>query len=214
MKLELNPLVDKYMIDGCMRCKYGATLECKVNTWRKELETLRQIVLESGLKEEIKWGIPVYTLHNKNIVSISAFKESANLSFFKGVLLKDEEKILTQQGNIQSGRIIKFTNVKEIEKLKDILSSYISEAITIEEKGKKVEMNKNPEPIPEELTAFFEKDPTFKKAFFNLTLGRQRGYIIYFSQSKNPQTRINRIEKYKQQIFEGIGFHDNYKSKK
>lgn len=214
MKLELNPLVDKYMIDGCMRCKYGATLQCKVNNWREELETLRQIVLESGLKEEIKWGIPVYTIHNKNIVSISAFKESANLSFFKGVLLNDEEKILQQQGNIQAGRIVKFTDVKQIEELKHTLSSYISEAITIEEKGQKIEMNKNPEPIPEELIAFFEKDTTFKKAFFNLTPGRQRGYIIYFSQSKNTQTRINRIEKYKQQIFDGIGLHDNYKSKK
>jgi len=214
MKLELNPLVDKYMIDGCMRCKYGATLQCKINNWREELETLRQIVLESGLKEEIKWGIPVYTIHNKNIISISAFKESANLSFFKGVLLKDEEKILTQQGNIQSGRIVKFTDIKQIEELKHTLSSYISEAITIEEKGQKVEMNKKPEPTPDELIAFFEKDPTFKKAFFNLTPGRQRGYIIYFSQSKNTQTRINRIEKYKQQIFDGIGLHDNYKSKK
>lgn len=214
MKAKLNPLVDKYMIDGCMRCKYGATPQCKVHNWQEELETLRQIVLETDLKEEIKWGIPVYTINNKNIVSVSALKESANLSFFKGVLLKDEQQILTQQGKIQSGRIVKFTNTKEIERLKNTLAAYILEAIKIEEDGKKVEFNKNPEPIPAELAQIFEEDLTFKNAFYQLTPGRQRGYIIYFSESKKPETRINRIEKYKQQIFEGLGLHDKYKSKK
>ncbi|MBL7858839.1 MAG: DUF1801 domain-containing protein [Cyclobacteriaceae bacterium] len=212
MKIELNPQVDTYLMDGCMRCKYGATPQCKVNTWRKELEALRQIVLETGLKEEIKWGAPVYTLNGKNIVSVGALKESANLGFFKGVLLTDKQKILQQQGTIQSGRIVKFTDADKIKKLKSVLKSYILEAIAIEESGKKVELKKNPEPIPAELTQVFENDPAFKKAFYALTPGRQRGYIIHFSQPKPPQTRIGRIEKYKAQIFTGVGLHDKYSS--
>lgn len=74
-KIELNPQVDDYLVNGCMRCKYGATPKCKVNDWREELETLRQIVLETGLKEEVKWGVPVYTNKGKNIVLIHGFKE-------------------------------------------------------------------------------------------------------------------------------------------
>ena len=206
----MNPQVDKYLIDGCMRCKYGGTPQCKVHNWREELEMLRQIVLETGLTEEIKWGAPVYTHKGKNIVSVGALKESANIGFFKGVLLTDKHKILQQQGNLQSDRIIKFTNVKDIEKVKDGLKEYVLEAIEIEESGKKVEFKKNPEPIPNELLEAFEQDPAFKKAFYALTAGRQRGYIIHFSQPKQSQTRIGRIEKYKEQIFNGIGLNDKY----
>lgn len=210
MKFELNPQVDKYLLDGCMRCKYGGTPQCKVNNWREELEILRQIVLETGLTEEIKWGAPVYTHKGKNIVSVGALKESANIGFFKGVLLTDKHKILQQQGNLQSDRIVKFTNVKDIEKVKDVLKEYVLEAIEIEESGKKVEFKKNPEPIPDELLEAFEQDPAFKQAFYALTAGRQRGYIIHFSQPKQSQTRIGRIEKYKEQIFNGIGLNDKY----
>ena len=211
MKIELNPLVDKYLIDGCMRCKYGGTPQCKVLNWTEELETLRQIVLETGLMEEIKWGVPVYTLDGKNIVNISALKDSANIGFFKGAIMKDNHKILEQQGNIQAARLIRFTNVAKIEKLKDVLKAYILEAITIEESGKKVVTVKNPESIPEELLQAFEDDTAFENAFYALTPGRQRGYIIYFSQPKQSATRIGRIEKYKEQILNGVGLHDHYK---
>jgi len=206
----MNPNVDKYLINGCMRCKYGGTPQCKVLNWVEELQLLRQIVLETGLTEEIKWGVPVYTKNGKNIVTVNALKQSANIGFYKGVLLNDQKKILQQQGNLQSDRILKFNNVSEIKKIKNTIIAYIKEAILIEESGKKVEFKKNPEPIPEELLQAFEKDSVFKKAFYALTPGRQRGYIIHFSQPKQTQTRVSRIEKYKEQIFNGIGLHDTY----
>ena len=205
---QTNPQVDQYLIDGCMRCKYGGTPQCKVHNWVEELKILRQIVLETGLAEEIKWGVPVHTHKGKNIVTVNALKESANIGFFKGVLLADKQKILQQQGNLQSDRIIKFTNKDDIEKMEDVLKSYILEAIAIEESGKKIEFKKNPEPIPDELLQAFEQNPAFKKAFYSLTPGRQRGYIIYFSQAKQSQTRISRIEKYKEYILNGIGLND------
>lgn len=194
-----------------MRCKYGGTPQCKVLNWVEELELLRQIVLETGLTEEIKWGVPVYTHKGKNVVTVNALKESANLGFFKGVLLVDKLKILQQQGNIQSDRIIKFTNTKDIVSVKDVLKTYVLEAIAIAESGKKVELVKNPEPIPDELLKAFEEDPAFKKSFYALTPGRQRGYVIHFSQPKQSQTRAGRIEKCKKLIFNGIGLNDKYK---
>jgi uncharacterized protein YdeI (YjbR/CyaY-like superfamily) len=208
MDIEFNPQVDKYLVDGCMRCKYGATPQCKVNRWREELETLRQIVLETGLQEEIKWGVPVYTHNGKNIVTVAALLDYAAIGFYKGVLLTDTHHILLKQGNLQSDRIVKFTDTHKIQELSNVLTSYIFEAIDIEVSGKKVEFKKNPEPLPDELLRALEDDPAFKKAFFALTLGRQRGYIIYFSQPKQTQTRIGRIEKYKQQILNGIGLND------
>lgn len=144
-------------------------------------------------------------------MTVNALKESSNIGFFKGVLLSDQQKMLQQQGNLQSDRIIKFTNVNDIEKVKDVLKAYVLEAIAIEESGKKVEFKKNSEPIPDELLEAFEQDAAFKKAFYDLTPGRQRGYIIHFSQPKQSQTRTGRIEKYKELIFNGIGLNDKNK---
>lgn len=206
---KMNPLVNKYLVDGCMRCKFGGTPNCKVNHWSKELEALRKIVIKSVLDEELKWGMPCYTLNNKNILMISAFKEYACISFFKGVLLKDKEKLLTAHGeSSQSVRMIKFTNSKQIIQQSSIIKAYIEEAIEIENSGKKVEFKKNPEPIPEELIVELNKDLKFKKAFHELTPGLQRGYIIYFSQPKNTQSKLNRIEKCRENILKGIGLND------
>jgi len=206
---KMNPLVNKYLVDGCMRCKFGGTPNCKVNHWSKELEALRKIVIKSVLDEELKWGMPCYTLNNKNILMISAFKEYASISFFKGVLLKDKEKLLTAHGeSSQSVRMIKFTNSKQIIQQSSIIKAYIEEAIEIENSGKKVEFKKNPEPIPEELIVEFNKDLKFKKAFHELTPGRQRGYIIFFSQPKSTQSKLNRIEKCRENILKGIGLND------
>ncbi len=209
----MNPEVDKYLLDGCMRCKYGGTPDCKVNNWRNELILLREIVLECGLKEEIKWGVPCYTENNKNIVVVSAFKEYSCLSFFKGVLLKDVHQILDKHGiSSQSTRLIKFTSPDQILEKKEQLREYILEAIEIERTGKKVEFAKNPEPIPDELLEKFEEFPALKTAFEALTLGRQRGYIIHFSQPKQSISRMGRIERCIPKILNGEGFHDKYKS--
>jgi len=210
----MKATVDKYLIDGCMRCKYGATPQCKVNFWKEELITLRSIMFEiaqeTDLIEEIKWGVPVYTHKGKNICTINALKASANIGFFKGVLLTDKHKILQQQGNLQSDRIVRFTNTSDILALKDALKAYVLEAIELEKDNKKVTFNKNPEPIPEELEQAFIDDNEFRKAFFALTPGRQRGYIIHFSQPKQSGTRLSRIEKCKPQIFAGVGLNDKY----
>jgi len=209
IKNKMNPKVDKYLVDGCMRCKYGGTPKCKVNNWLNELEELRKIVIKSGLIEELKWGMPCYTLNNKNILMISAFKEYACISFFKGILLEDKEKLLTAHGeNSQSVRMIKYTDSKQIIRQTSLIKAYIKEAIGIENSGRKVTFNKNPEPIPEELMVEFNKDLKFKNAFHELTPGRQRGYIIYFSQPKGTQSKINRIEKYRENILKGKGLND------
>jgi uncharacterized protein YdeI (YjbR/CyaY-like superfamily) len=162
----MNPEVDLYLEDGCGRCKFYKTPQCKVHNWVSELKTLRKIVLDCGLTEELKWSVPVYTYNNKNIAIVSAFKEYCSLSFFKGSLLQDTNGILHKQGeSSQSARVIKFTDKKEISALEQILKAYIFEAIEVENIGLKVEFKKDLEPIPIELQNKLDKDPTFKKAF-------------------------------------------------
>ncbi|MEQ8477505.1 DUF1801 domain-containing protein [Fulvivirga sp.] len=94
----MNPQIDTYLAEGCGRCPLGGTPECKVHNWPKELRYLRHIVLDCGLTEELKWGVPCYTYKNANVAVISAFKDYSSLSFFKGALLKDAEGILVKPG--------------------------------------------------------------------------------------------------------------------
>jgi uncharacterized protein YdeI (YjbR/CyaY-like superfamily) len=206
----MNKTIENYLINGCMRCKYGATPQCKVIKWSAELELLRAIVLQTSLKEEIKWGSPVYTLNDKNIVSVNVLKDSANIVFFKGVLLLDNHKILQQQGNVQLGRIAKFTNTNDIISKEKVLLEYIYEAIEIEKSGRKLEIPKQILEMPDELNQVFDEEPEFKTAFYKLTPGRQRSYIIHFSQAKQSATRLARIHKNKELIFKGIGFNDKH----
>jgi uncharacterized protein YdeI (YjbR/CyaY-like superfamily) len=62
--------------------------------------------------------------------------------------------------------------------------------------------------VPEELTAYFQSDSDFEKAFKSLTPGRQRGYLMHFNQAKQSKTRTARIEKYRDKIFAGKGFQE------
>ena len=205
--MNTNP--DNYFTEGCMRCPKGGTAECKVHNWTEELKLLRMIVLNCGLKEESKWGVPCYTYQDKNIVTVSAFKDYAALSFFKGSLLKDEYGIFESHGpNSQAVRIIKFSDTEKIIANEAIIKAYIFEAIEVEKAGLKVNFKKNPEPMPEELIQKLDEFPPLKSAFEALTPGRQRGYILYFSQPKQSKTRIARIEKYVRQILSGKGLND------
>ena len=205
----MNPKVDIYFMDGCGRCPLGGTPDCKVHNWQKEMAYLRTILLDCLLTEELKWGVPCYTFQKNNIVILAAFKEYCALSFFKGALLHDAEGILSKPGeNTQAARLIKFTNIREIVELESVLKAYIFEAIEVEKADLKVEFKKDSEPIPDELRKKFDEYPDFKTAFYALTQGRQRGYILHFSQPKQAQTKTARIEKYMPRIFEGKGIND------
>lgn len=182
----------------------------RATKWNEEFETLRTIILDCPLTEEVKWYQPCYTFQKRNIVLMHGFKEYCALLFFKGVLLKDPKHILIQQTeNVQSARQIRFTNVREIVKLKPVVKAYIHEAIEVEKAGLKVHLKKTADfKIPDEFKKKLDELPALKTAFERLTPGRQRGYIFHFSQPKQSKTREARVERSLQQIFNGKGLDD------
>ncbi|GGF14479.1 hypothetical protein GCM10010954_11380 [Halobacillus andaensis] len=190
----MNPKVDEYLSHA--------------EKWKEEFEKLRTIALDCEVTEEFKWNHPCYTFEGKNIVLIHGFKEYCALLFHKGALLQDAHGILIQQTeNVQSARQIRFTSVKEIVELEDVLKSYIHEAIEVEKAG--LEVKKNTELIiPEELQNKFDEIPALKSAFEGLTPGRQRAYILYFSKAKQSKTRESRVEKWMEHILNGKGLND------
>lgn len=192
----MNPKVDWYFT--------------KNEKWQSEIKKLREIILDCDLVEELKWGCPCYSFEKHNVVLIHVFKEYCAVLFFKGALLKDKKGLLIQQTkNVQSARQMRFTSLQEVMKAEKALKAYIYEAVEAEEAGLKVELKKVAEyEMPEEFEKKLKKSAALKKAFYALTPGRQRGYLLYFSSAKQAKTREARIEKYEQQILDGKGLED------
>jgi uncharacterized protein YdeI (YjbR/CyaY-like superfamily) len=192
----MNPKVDAFLLN--------------VKKWREELTILRSIVVDSGLGEELKWGAPCYVREQANVIIIQGFKDYFALMFFKGALMKDPQDLLRKPGeNTQSGRQIRLTSMEEMLDLEEVLRAYIQNAIAVEKAGLKVVEKKTEEyPVPSELEECFAANSDLQHAFFGLTPGRQRAYLLYFAEAKQSATRKARIEKYTSRILKGKGILD------
>jgi uncharacterized protein YdeI (YjbR/CyaY-like superfamily) len=191
----MNPKVDEFILNA--------------QQWQEEFKNLRMIILDCGLSEELKWGVPCYTFEKRNVVLIHGFKEYCAILFVKGALLNDAKGILiTQTENVQAARQVRFTNVRQIVEIEATLKAYIYEAIQAEKAGLKVDFKKTTEyNVPEEFQTKLDENPALKTAFDALTPGRQRAYLIYFAAPKQSKTREARVEKYMQQILDGKGLN-------
>src|SRR5579872_2046785 len=184
------PVFDVYAIHARIPAsRQLATTGCSMemayrDRWQAEIAELQKILSAFPLREECKWGKPCYTVNGKNVVIIQGFKEYCALGFFQGALLKDPEKLLVQLGQVQAGRVMKFTSAREIAAKTATIKAYVREAMAAAKAGVKVATKPREFPVPEELEEKFRKDPRFKRAFEALTPGRQRGYLFHFAGAK------------------------------
>jgi uncharacterized protein YdeI (YjbR/CyaY-like superfamily) len=180
----------------------------RAKTWQAEMRKIRSILLECGLDEDIKWGKPCFSFEGKNVAIIQPFKEHCSLMFFKGALLKDTYGLLRSQGeNTQSALRLEFTSEAQVNKA--AVRSYVKQAVAAEKAGLSVDFKAKRElELPKELTQILHKDAALSKAFYALTPGRQRAYVLHFSGAKQSETRIARIQKCAPKIRAGIGFNE------
>lgn len=178
--------------------------------WSAEFAALRQLCLASGLNEELKWGQACYGLDGHNVVLIHGFKDYCALLFMKGALLKDPKRILVQQTkNVQAGRHIRFSSLRDINTLKAAVKAYIREAIEVEKSGARVKMKSVADfEMPEEFRKRLDDDVELAEAFRALTPGRQKGYLLHFAAAKQSATRTARVEKHAPRIMKGLGLDD------
>ena len=191
-----NPSVDSYIL--------------RESRWKNELKLLRDLALHSGLTEEMKWGVPVYTLDGANVFLLHVFKEYCAILFVKGVLLEDPDRILVQQTkNVQAARQVRFSNAQEIKAALSVLRDYMQRAIEIEKAGLKVTMKKTSDfSMSSEFQRRLNESAELTRAFKALTPGRQRAYLLYFSAPKLEKTRESRVNKSLQRILNGLGLND------
>lgn len=104
---------------------YFNGLESPMKEISKEL---RRIVttFSSELKEEIKWGVPTYSM-KKNICSIIAHKKHVNFQIMQGAHLKDTQEL---EGTGKDMRHMKLYSLSEAEGEK--INNYLKQAIELE----------------------------------------------------------------------------------
>ncbi len=185
----------------------------KESPFREGLRQLREIVLQTELYEDLKWGAPVYTLGGKNVLGVLSFKQHFGLWFFNGVFLSDPLGVLdnVQEGKTKAMRHWKFSGADQIDP-KAVLS-YVQEAIRNERKGKKLAPEKPRKlQIPDELKSAFDEEPKLKEQFNSLTAYKKRDYAEYISTAKQAATRERRLRKILPMIRQGIGLNDQYRN--
>lgn len=183
----------------------------KAESYVDELRTLREIALSTGLVETVKWGHPVYTFEGKNVVGLGSFKSYFGLWFFQGALLKDPAKRLinAQEGVTTAQRQMRFDSSGEIDR--DLIVSYIEEAVANERAGKKIKPQSKPLIIPPELQTALDSDSSLAEAFDVLGLTKKRDYCEYIEVAKRAETKQQRLEKITPMIREGLGMNDKYR---
>ena len=179
--------------------------------WQRELTLLRELMNATAMKETIKWGIPVYTINNKNVLGIGASKTYTGIWFFQGVFLSDPKEVLinAQTGKTKGMRQWRFKSFKELDT--PLIKEYVNEAIAHQKAGKAIKPEKKALVITGELAEALSADVQLSKAFDMLNLTRKRAYVEYIAEAKREATKRTRMMKIKPMIVQGIGLNDKYR---
>lgn len=166
--------------------------------WPKELSTIREILLETELEEDLKWGMPAYMINGKNVIGLGSFKKHFGIWFHQGVFLTDPKNVLhnAQEGKTVSMRQWRFESAKDIKK--SWIKQYALEAIQNQKEGLEVKPTRKTNTkivIPAELQSEFKKNKGSKTHFEKLTPGKQRDVVDYISGAKRQATKDKRAEK-------------------
>ena len=201
--------IEDFFTKGCGRCERFATPDCSTRKWIDGLNRLRQICLEVGLTETVKWGHPCYTHAGRNIAIIGAFRDNYRLTFFNAALMKDGKGIFEKQGpNTTHADMIRFTGNDQPDAKANVILSYLKEAMSYAESGMKPAKTKGDIDLPDELIDALDADLELAEAFYQLTQGRQKSYVINLNSAKASATRVARIEKFRDRIIAGKGANE------
>jgi uncharacterized protein YdeI (YjbR/CyaY-like superfamily) len=183
-----------------------------VSRWHNELKRLREILLSTGLTEEVKWGSPCYTARGRNVVGMAAFKSYFGLWFFQGALLTDNRQVLinAQPGKTRALRQWRMMSAREIQAR--TIKRYVKEAVKIAGQGRRVAVErKQTLVVPAELRRALEENKIAGENFDKLKPGQRRAYAEYIAEAKRNDTKLRRLEEILPMISAGAGPNDKYR---
>lgn len=198
--------IEDFFSLGCGRCKRFATPECSTRRWADGLSALRQLCVDAGLVETLKWGHPCYMRADRNVVIMGALRDDFRLTFFNAALMKDPKNVLVRQGpNTRHPDMIRFTASDQVGAMADTVRAYLKEAMAYAQAGIKPPKDAGEIEWPPELTEVLNSDPELSQAFHDLTPGRQKSYVIHLNAAKKSETRVSRIAAARDRILAGKG---------
>ena len=198
--------IEDFFAKGCGRCPRFDTADCSTRFWKAGLAKLRAICLAEGLEETVKWGQPCYMHAGRNLVIFGAMRGDFRLSFFEPGLMKDPDGILEPHGpNTKTPGMVRFTANDGPTKLEETLRAYIREAKGYADEGLREPKIERELEWPEELIDALDADPALADAFHALTPGRQKSYLFNLNSAKKSETRVARINKFRDKIIAGKG---------
>jgi uncharacterized protein YdeI (YjbR/CyaY-like superfamily) len=202
--------IETYFTAGCGRCERFATPECSTQVWAAGLAKLRQLCVDAGLVETVKWGHPCYAYEGRNIAIIGANRGGVRLSFFNASLLQDPHGVLQKNGpNTRTPDVLRFADTANVLALEPVIRSYLAEAQGYAAAGIRPTVATHDLILPDELAEALDADPELAEAFYSLTPGRQRSYVIALSSAKTSATRIARIKRLRPKILAGKGAQEH-----
>ncbi len=219
IQLPLDKVLPKKLLREIVLYKVNLMKDQKAEEWTKyngnwaeANEKIQQVVNETELVKEFKWGGDIYTFNKKNVLAFSGFKNHFALWFHNGVFLKDQYKVLVNanEEKTKALRQWRFNSADEIDVEK--VREYVLEAIQLVKDGKEIKPQKS---VPKEVDGILKETLNQNNKLFTsfkaLTSGRQKEYIEYIDEAKQEKTKISRIEKIKPMILEGKGLNDKYR---
>ena len=198
--------IEDFFTLGCGRCERFATPDCSTRRWIGGLLDLRRICRDAGLQETVKWAHPCYMHAGRNIAIIGAFRGDYRLSFFNAALMTDPGRIMEKQGTgTRHNDMIRFTDSQQVSRMQPVITAYLAEAMDYAARGILPPKDNSAPDMPDELVEALDADPELAEAFYALTPGRQKSYVINLNTAKTATTRHSRIAAFRSKIFEGKG---------
>ncbi len=195
-----------YFSRGCGRCERFDTPHCASQVWQDGLLALRQICLDAGLVETLKWSHPCYVHAGRNIAILGALRGDFRISFFNPALLDDPEGLLERGGpNTQHPGMMRFRDAAEVRRQAGAIRGFLRQAIAHALAGRQAPKEVRSLDLPAELADSLARDAELAQAFARLTPGRQRSYVLHLGSAKKAQTRIERLARLRGHILAGKG---------
>ena len=179
--------------------------------WKEGLSVLRGELKRMGYVEEVKWGMPTYTIDGKNLIGLAGFKHHFGVWFHQGAFLSDSKNLLVnaQEGKTKGMRHIKFSSSQEVDL--ETIRHYFEETIQNHKEGKEVKnvKRKNNLEMPDIMKASFSQE--VMEAFEKFSPSGQNEFKEYIITAKREATKMSRLEKIIPMILRGEGLNDRYK---
>jgi uncharacterized protein YdeI (YjbR/CyaY-like superfamily) len=166
------------------------------------------------VEETMKWSFPHFIYKDNNLCSMAAFKQHCAFGFWLGSKMKDPNKILTTGENKTAmGHMGQLKTLKDLPSDK-ILTAYIKEAMSLIDKGVKMEkapVSKKPIKAPAYFTTALKKNKKALATFESFSPSCKREYMEWITEAKTEETRNSRMKTAMEWMSEGKSRHWKYK---